>query len=92
MAIDAERLAASCLLRKLSLMPLRMQNQSGYSKEEYKSVARGMVVSGILIYALPALSGADFIWFAMPITELLVAIIVIILMYRGISASSAARS
>ncbi|MDE5951281.1 MAG: multidrug transporter MatE, partial [Acetatifactor sp.] len=46
------------------------------------SVARGMVVSGILIYALPALAGADSIWFAMPITELLVAIIVIILMIR----------
>ena len=44
------------------------------------SVARGMVVSGILIYALPALAGAGFIWFAMPITELLVAFAVIILM------------
>ena len=46
------------------------------------SVARGMVVSGILIYALPALAGAGFIWFAMPITELLVAIAVIIFMIR----------
>ena len=46
------------------------------------SVARGMVVSGILIYALPALAGAGFIWFAMPITELLVALAVIILMIR----------
>ena len=46
------------------------------------SVARGMVVSGILIYALPVLAGADSIWFAMPITELLVAIAVIILMIR----------
>ena len=46
------------------------------------SVARGMVVSGILIYAMPVLAGADSIWFAMPITELSVAIIVIILMVR----------
>lgn len=46
------------------------------------SVARGMVVSGILIYVLPALAGAGFIWFAMPITELLVALAVIILMIR----------
>ena len=46
------------------------------------SVARGMAVSGILIYALPAFVGADSIWFAMPVTELLVAIIVIILMVR----------
>ncbi|MBD5522117.1 MAG: multidrug transporter MatE [Lachnospiraceae bacterium] len=48
----------------------------------FVSVARGMVVSGILIYALPALAGAGFIWFAMPITELLVAFAVIILMIR----------
>ena len=46
------------------------------------SVARGMVVSGILIYALPALAGAGSIWFAMPITELLVAVVVIVLMVR----------
>ena len=48
----------------------------------FVSVARGMVISGILIYALPVLAGADFIWFAMPVTELLVAIAVIILMVR----------
>ncbi len=38
------------------------------------SVARGLVISGILILLLPALSGADALWFAMPITELLVAV------------------
>ena len=36
------------------------------------SVARGLVISGILIMALPILTGADSLWFAMPITELLV--------------------
>ena len=41
------------------------------------SVARGFVLSGILIYILPAAVGADSIWFAMPITELAVAIYVI---------------
>lgn len=41
------------------------------------SVARGVVLSGILIYLLPAVAGADSIWFAMPITELAVAIYVI---------------
>ena len=41
------------------------------------SVARGFVLSGILIYLLPAVAGADSIWFAMPITELAVAIYVI---------------
>ena len=38
------------------------------------SVARGLVVSGVLILALPAVLGADALWLAMPITELLVAI------------------
>ena len=38
------------------------------------SVARGLVISGILILLLPVLSGADALWFAMPITELLVAV------------------
>ena len=38
------------------------------------SVARGAVVSGILILVLPAVTVADSIWFAMPITELLVAV------------------
>ena len=38
------------------------------------SVARGAVVSGVLIYLLPALAGASAIWFAMPVTELLTAL------------------
>ena len=41
------------------------------------SVARGLVVSGVLIYLLPLVTGADSIWFTMPITELLVAIYVV---------------
>lgn len=38
------------------------------------SVARGLVISGILIMVLPILTGADSLWFAMPITEFLVMI------------------
>ena len=38
------------------------------------AIARGLVISGILILILPVLSGADSLWFAMPITELLVMI------------------
>ena len=38
------------------------------------SVARGLVISGILILLLPVLTGADSLWFAMPVTELLVAV------------------
>lgn len=36
------------------------------------SVARGLVVSGILIFMLPAVVGANSLWFAMPLTELIV--------------------
>ena len=41
------------------------------------SVSRGLVISGILLLFLPAVVGADFIWFAMPVTELLVAVYVV---------------
>lgn len=37
------------------------------------SVFRGCIISGFLILCLPVIAGADSIWFAMPITELLVA-------------------
>lgn len=33
------------------------------------SVARGLVISGILILILPSAAGADSLWLAMPITE-----------------------
>lgn len=42
------------------------------------SVARGLVISGILILVLPALGGASSLWFAMPVTKLLV------MVYAGI--------
>jgi putative MATE family efflux protein len=38
------------------------------------SVARGLVISGILIYLLPVITSVDSIWLTMPITELVVAI------------------
>lgn len=46
------------------------------------SVARGAVISGVLIILLPAIAPANFLWFAMPITELLVAIYVAYMMVR----------
>lgn len=46
------------------------------------SVARGAVISGVLIYLLPAVCGADSIWFAMPITELVVAVYAVAEMRR----------
>ena len=36
------------------------------------SVARGLVISGILILILPETLGADCLWLAMPITELVI--------------------
>ena len=41
------------------------------------SVSRGALISGIFIYLLPAIAGADAIWFSMPLTELIVTIYVI---------------
>ena len=38
------------------------------------SVARGLVISGVLILLLPQLAGPDSLWFAMPVTELLTAV------------------
>lgn len=38
------------------------------------SVARGLVISGALILMLPLLAGADSLWIAMPITELVTAV------------------
>lgn len=46
------------------------------------SVGRGAVLSGLLIYLLPVVAGADSIWFAMPITELVVAVFVAVMMRR----------
>lgn len=37
------------------------------------SVARGAVISGVLIMALPMIFGADSIWYAMLVTEIIVA-------------------
>lgn len=48
------------------------------------SVGRGAVISGILIYVLPLVAGADSIWFAMPITELVVAVFVAVEMRRSL--------
>lgn len=42
------------------------------------SVCRGAIISGILILLLPITLGGDSIWYAMPITELLISIYVII--------------
>ncbi|KAI4451635.1 hypothetical protein C823_006195 [Eubacterium plexicaudatum ASF492] len=46
------------------------------------SVARGAVVSGMLICILPAVAGADAVWLAMPVTELLVAVYVVLKMVQ----------
>ncbi len=41
------------------------------------SVGRGLVISGILIFTLPLLVGGNAIWYAMPLTELVVAVYVV---------------
>ena len=52
---------------------------------EIVSVARGLVISGILILLLPALVSASAIWFAMLITELLTAVYAVTAMRRSTS-------
>ncbi len=46
------------------------------------SVARGAVISGILILVLPVIAPAASIWFAMAVTELVVAVFVAFVMVR----------
>ena len=46
------------------------------------SVARGLVISGILILLLPVLTGPNSLWFAMPVTELLTAVYTIFAIQR----------
>lgn len=46
------------------------------------SVARGLVISGILILLLPVACGPDSIWFAMPVTELVTAIYAVVAMRK----------
>lgn len=48
----------------------------------FVSVARGMAISGFLIYSLPVLAGKDFLWLAMPLTELLVSFFAVGMMIR----------
>ena len=47
------------------------------------SVSRGLIISGILIFLLPAAAGANALWFAMPLTELLVAVYVAVMIMRS---------
>lgn len=46
------------------------------------SVARGTIISGLLITLLPIVAPAASIWFAMPITELIVSVFVVIMIFR----------
>lgn len=48
------------------------------------SVSRGTIISGIFIYLLPVLAGGEAIWFAMPLTELIVAVYVAVRMGKYI--------
>lgn len=46
------------------------------------SVFRGCILSGVLIMALPVIAGADAIWLAMPVTELLTALYAVCMIAR----------
>ena len=46
------------------------------------SLSRGLIVGGVMLYVLPALFGADSLWFAMPVAEISVAAVTAVLMRR----------
>ena len=46
------------------------------------SLSRGLLVGGVMLYLLPAVFGADSLWFAMPVAEISVAIVTALLMRR----------
>lgn len=48
----------------------------------FVSISRGLVLSGLFIYLLPLLINANAVWYAMPITEAIVAVIVLLLMLK----------
>ena len=56
------------------------------------SVARGLIVGGALIMILPMLAGASALWFAMPVTELLVALYAAWVMRRETAALGSVRA
>ena len=47
------------------------------------SMARGMVLCGVLVFVLPALFGAKLLWWVMPVTEFAVAIYTILCMVKS---------
>ena len=47
------------------------------------SMARGIVLCGVLVFVLPALFGAKLLWWVMPITEFAVAIYTILCMVKS---------
>ena len=47
------------------------------------SMARGMVLCGVLVFVLPAMFGAKLLWWVMPVTELAVAIYTILCMVKS---------
>lgn len=46
------------------------------------SLSRGLIIGGVMLYLLPALFGADSLWFATPVAEISVAAVTAILMRR----------
>ena len=49
------------------------------------SIARGLLVSGLLIFALPALFAPEAIWWAMPLTELVTSVYAAYAMWKSLT-------
>lgn len=48
------------------------------------SLLRGLVVSGIMIFLLPAVMGAGAIWWAMPVAEIIVCVITVGMLFQKV--------
>ena len=64
------------------LLPINIFSTYYFQAIMKPNVARGLIISGLLIYILPIVFSADALWFAMPLTELIVAVYAIYMMAK----------
>ena len=48
------------------------------------SLMRGVILSSVFVYVLPAIFGFDAIWWTMPLTELLTTAVAIVLLRKSV--------
>lgn len=48
------------------------------------SLMRGVILSSVFVYVLPAIFGFDAIWWTMPLTELLTTVVAVVLLRKSV--------